>query len=85
MLPYARVSGFMHDKSNSEFWNFVVSFSKALGVGNLGEVEHLIWCYKGNLLPLSFEQLKLKATTMDHLIMPDHDVWEYARMVGSLG
>ena len=42
VLPYAGVSGFMHDKSNSDFQNFLVSFSKALGAGNLGEVEHLI-------------------------------------------
>ena len=42
VLRYAGVSGFMHDKSNSDFQNFVVSFSKALGAGNLGEVEHLI-------------------------------------------
>ena len=42
VLPYVRVSGFMHDKSNLDFQNFVVSFSRALGVDNLGEVEHLI-------------------------------------------
>ena len=42
VLPYARVSGFLQDKGNSNFLNFVASFSKALGGGNLGQVEHLI-------------------------------------------
>ena len=73
-LPYAEVSGFMHDKSTSEFQNFVISFSKALGAGNLGEAEHLIWCYRGNLSPLACEQLRVKATIVDQLIMHDHDV-----------
>ena len=42
VLPYAGVSSFLQDKGNSDFLNFVESFSKALGGGNLGQVEHLI-------------------------------------------
>ena len=61
----------------------MISFSKALGTDNLGEAEYLIWCYKGNLSPLACEQLRVKATAVDQLIMHEHDVLVHAGLVGS--